>query len=111
MARHQTASPDEREAITRKVNGFLLETGWNDTRLARQVGESQSFVWNVKHGNFTKLTPRLRRLIQYIHMETGVEDDAVTAVHEAINRFVAAGGDLTVLRSSIASLTEAYAAA
>jgi hypothetical protein len=109
MAHHEPLGAVERHRITSLVTEFLRAQSITPTELARRVGLVQPFVWNVARGNFLKMTPRLRRLIQYIHMKSGVADPDVDGVRDAIDRFVASGGDLLVLRSSIEILTAALA--
>lgn len=110
MARHEPLSDDERQRITVMVTEFLRTARLTPTELARRVGLVQPFVWNVAKGNFQKMTPRLRRLVQYIHMKSDIADPDVDGVRKAIDRFVASGGDLIVLRSSIEMLTAALSA-
>ncbi|WP_126112299.1 MULTISPECIES: hypothetical protein [unclassified Bosea (in: a-proteobacteria)] len=109
MAHHEPLSVVERQRITETVTEFLRTQGLSPTSLAKRVGVAQPFVWNVANGNFQKMTPRLRRLVQYIHMKTGTADPGVDGVRDAIDRFVASGGDLLMLRSSIDMLTAALA--
>jgi hypothetical protein len=110
MAHHEPLNVIERQRITRLVTEFLSTEGITPTELARRVGLVQPFVWNVAKGNFLKMTPRLRRLVQYIHMKSDTADPGVDGVRDSIDRFVASGGDLRVLRASIDMLTVALAA-
>lgn len=109
MARHEPIDAEHRQNIVVSVNNFLSEAGISDSELARRAGVPQTFVWHVRRGGFVKLTPRLRRLLQYIHIEAALPDAAVEEVLRATKRFLAAGGDLAVLASGIELMTKAYA--
>ena len=109
MARHEAVDAAGHDAITAEINDYLERTRISDTDLANRTGVAQSFIWNLKRGNFQRITPRLRRVRQYIHMEAKAPDKAVEGVNEAIQGFIRAGGDLAVLRSGIEMLTRAYA--
>lgn len=105
MAHHEPLDAADRDGITGLVTKFLTESGVTVSELARRAGVAQSFVWHVTHGNFVKMTPRLRRLVQYIRMKSEAPDSDVKGVNEAIERYMASGGDLVVLRSGIDMLT------
>lgn len=108
MARHEAVDLDGRYAITSEVKDFLARTGMSDTELGRRTNVPQTFIWHLKRGNFARVTPRMRRVLQYIHIKGEVADQDVTGVNQAIEGFIAAGGDLAILKSSIEMLTRAY---
>ena len=108
MARHEALSDEDRQIITKEVTDFLAARGLRVTQLARRAGLVQPFVWSVANGRFVKMTPRLRHLLQYVRMKNDAEDPEVQGVHDAIDRFLASGGDLRVLKSSIEILAAAY---
>lgn len=105
MAHHEPLDVADRDRITGMVIKFLTESDITASELARRAGVAQSFVWHVTRGNFAKMTPRLRRLVQYVRMKSMTPDADVQGVNDAIERFMASGGDLAVLRSGIDMLT------
>lgn len=109
MSRHETIDAEHHQNIVFRVNDFLSRSGLSDSELARRAGVPQTFVWHVRRGGFVKSTPRLRRLLQYIHMELALPDEAVDEVMRAAKGFLAVGGDLKVLASGIELMTKAYA--
>jgi hypothetical protein len=110
MARHVALPPEERDAITDEVIAFLRREGISANRLAQDAGVVQPFVWSVQHRKFEKSTPRLRRLLQYIRIKSDTDGGSDEGLQASIDRYLAAGGDLALLRSSVDMLANVFEA-
>ncbi len=110
MARHVALTEDQHDAIMNEVNDFLRNKDVKVSHLARACGLAQPFVWNVANGNFQMETQRLRRLMQYIRIKNEGIEAADEGLRSAIDRYFSAGGDLTLLRSSVEMLAGMFEA-
>lgn len=110
MARHVALTDDQREAITNEVNEFLRAKAITVSRLARDAGLAQSFVWIIANGDYRVETQRLRRLMQYIRMKRDPDGATDEGLKSAIDRYLSAGGSLTLLRSSVEMLAGVFEA-
>ncbi|MEE7462080.1 hypothetical protein MFUR16E_12625 [Methylobacterium fujisawaense] len=103
-------TPQQRDAITNEVKDYLAAKGVSASRLARDAGVVQPFVWCVTNGRFQVETQRLRRLLQYIRMTSKTSEPADDGLQASIARYLSAGGDLSLLRSSVDMLSAVFEA-
>jgi hypothetical protein len=108
MARQAPLAEADRHRIAEEVKEALILLRISDSELARRAGVDQPMVFNVKNERIRKRTPRVRRLELYVHMILGRPDETADRVQQAIRAYLAAGGDVEVLCSSIEILAKAF---
>lgn len=108
MASHEILTRSQREDTIKEVSQFLTDKGLTQVQLAERAGVPQSFICNLLQGNFKMSTPRTRRLLKYIRIIRDGAASQAGGIPDAIEHYLAAGGEPSLLQLTIEMMTRAY---